>query len=425
MTVEPPAARPEGPPSHDVVTGIYIAAVAALGLGLTAWAVTSQGLVIDQTLVVLGLLAVLTWWSGPPIDGRYFITFSSIILLAAMALLGPAGAGIVGVISGPLERGPLSLRARVFNLGMTATLGVLGGYAYLAVDGSTDSTDLVGAGPIVRQIGVPILVADLVQVAVNLVLIVGVIRLTAGGSMTARAGELLRSTGPAYLGYGVVAFLMVVLWEPAGLGPFSVVLVLAPLFVARWAYAQYAEEAKAHEQTLDVLVASVEAKAPHLTGHSARVADLSAAMAEHLGLRGPAVADIRVAGMLHDLGQTTLPTGLVRGVGVGHGVGELEDYPARGVEVLRGISFLSGSLDAVARHREVLRGAPSTEGVDAALVVGVADEFDLLTEVGTPDGALLHADEAIEILRTIPAAREDVVQALLHALSRRGTAVQS
>ena len=41
------------------------------------------------------------------------------------------------------------------------------------------------------------------------------IRLTAGGSMRARAVEQLRSTGPAYLGYGVVAFLMVVLWEPA------------------------------------------------------------------------------------------------------------------------------------------------------------------------------------------------------------------
>jgi hypothetical protein len=146
-------------------------------------------------------------------------------------------------------------------------------------------------------------------------------------------------------------------------------------------------------------------------------------MAEDLGLRGQAVADTRVAAMLHDLGQTTLPTGLVRGVGVGPGAGALEDYPARGVEVLRGISFLSGSLDAVARHREVLWRAPSTEGVDPALVVGLADEFDLLVEVGTPDGVLLDADEAFERLRANPGAREDVVQALQHALTRRGTVV--
>ncbi|HEU5242054.1 MAG TPA: hypothetical protein VFU25_08575, partial [Ornithinibacter sp.] len=126
----------------------------------------------------------------------------------------------------------------------------------------------------------------------------------------------------------------------------------------------------------------------------------------------------------HDLGQTTLPTGLVRGVGVGPGAGALEDYPARGVEVLRGISFLSGSLDAVARHREVLRRASATEATDPALVVGVADEFDLLTEVGTPDGVVLEADEAVERLRANPGVRDDVLLALQHALGRRGTVVQ-
>ncbi len=163
--------------------------------------------------------------------------------------------------------------------------------------------------------------------------------------------RLLGSTGPAYLGYGAIAFLLVVLWQPARVGPASVALVLPPLLVARWAYLQYAEEFKGHERALHVLVAAVEAKAPHLTGHSERVADLSARMAEHLGLRGQVVADTRVAGMLHDLGQTTLPTPLVRG-GEGTGGDLVRSYPARGAELLRDLSFLSGSLDAISRHRE-------------------------------------------------------------------------
>ncbi len=423
MSAEPTTDTPEGPRPSHVVTGTYIAAVAALGLGLTAYAITTQGLVIDQTLVVLAFLAVLTWWSGPPVEAGFSITFHSIISLAAMALVGPAGAGIVGIIAGPLERGPVTLRARVFNLGMTATFAVLGGYAYLAAGGLTDSSHLVGAGEIITKVGFPILVADVVQVAVNLVLLLGVIRLSGGGSVRMRGWQLLRSTGPSYLGYGAVAFLMVVLWEPAGLGPASLVLVLAPLLVARWAYAQFAEETKSHHQTLDVLVAAVEAKAPHLAGHSARVADLSGHMAEHLGLRGQVIADTRVAAMLHDLGQTMLPTGLVRGVRLGAG-GPLDAYPARGVEVLQGISFLSGSLDAIARHREALRH-PAAEGPDPALVVGTADEFDMLTEVGTPDGAVLGIDEALDRLREAPGAREDVVQALQHALGRRGTVMPS
>jgi HD domain len=421
MTVEATAEAPGARRPSAVLTGVYIGLVAACGLGLTAYAITTQGLVVDQTLVVLGILAALTWWSGPPVDAQFSIAFHSIISLAAIALVGPAGAGIVGIISGPLERGPLSMRARVFNLGMTATYAVLGGYAYLAAGGDTDSTHLIGARAIIRHLGMPILVADLVQVAVNLVLLVGVIRLSSGGgSMRVRAWQLMRSTGPSYLGYGIVAFLMVVLWEPAGLGPASVVLVLAPLFVARWAYAQFAEEAKAHEQALDVLVAAVEAKAPHLAGHSVRVAELSGSMAEHLGLRPHAIADTRTAALLHDLGQTTLPTGLVRGVRLGAG-GLLDTYPERGTEVLRGISFLAGSLDAVARHREALRHPAGSGTPDAALIVGAADEFDLLTEVGTPGGDVLDTDEAMERLRRDHGLGENVLGALEHALGHRGT----
>ena len=54
-----------------------------------------------------------------------------------------------------------------------------------------------------------------------------------------------------------------------------------------------------------------------------------------------------------------------------------------------------------------------------ALVVGLADEYDLLTEVGTPDGGLVTKDEALSALRGSPAGREDLMQALEHALSRR------
>ena len=40
----------------------------------------------------------------------------------------------------------------------------------------------------------------------------------AGVSMRTQVGRLLGSTGPAHLGYGIIAFIMVVLWGPAGLG---------------------------------------------------------------------------------------------------------------------------------------------------------------------------------------------------------------
>jgi HD domain len=412
----PPVRRTQG-------TTVYVGLVAALGIGLTTAAVIVQGLVIDGPLVVLGFLAVLTWWSGRiVVASNVSLTFSSIVLLAAMALLGPAGAGIVGILLGPLQRGKVPLRGRVFNTGMSATLGVLGGWAYLAAGGELDSSGVIGAWDIARQIAIPILVADVVQVAVNLVLLAGVIRAAGGAPMRNQMLRLLGSTGPAYLGYGAIAFLLVVLWQPAGVGPASVALILPPLVVAQWAYLQYAEEFKAHERALHVLVAAVEAKAPHLTGHSARVAQLSARMAEHLGLRGQVVDDTRVAGMLHDLGQTTLPTPLVRG-GESTGGDLVRSYPARGAELLRDLSFLSGSLDAISRHRDAhLRAGAGTSDDLPARIVGLADEYDLLTEVGTPDGAVLEPEEALRVLGDASGPRRELVGALEQALGRTGGA---
>jgi HD domain len=402
-------------------TNVYVVAVVEVGLALTATAVRLDGIAIDAALGVMVLLASLTWWLGSvEVDNdRVQLSFASIILLASMALLGPAGAGVVGIIVGPLQRGPVPWRARFFNTGMLAVVGVSGGAVYLAAGGLHDAQDLVGTWEIVRQIGIPILVADIAQALLNLVLIAGVVRLSQGVPMRTQMGRLLGTSGPAYLGYGAIAFILVVLWEPAGLGPASVVLVLPPLIVAQWAYRQYAEEVKGHERALQVLVAAVEAKAPHLSGHSARVAELCAHMAEHLGLRPQAVADIRTGGMLHDLGLTTLPTALVRGSAVGAD-GPLRDYPTRGAHLLQDLSFLSGSVDAITHHRVAVTPGADIDALGMpSLVVGLADEYDLLTEVGTPDGAVLSRDEALARLRTTPAGREDLVRTLEQALSRR------
>jgi HD-GYP domain-containing protein (c-di-GMP phosphodiesterase class II) len=417
------------PPARDAPrriglgAALYITVVTAVGLGLTAVAVRLDGIAVGPTLAVMVLLAVLTWWSGPVVvDGRVRLTFSSVVLLSAMALLGPAGAGLVGIVMGPLQRGTVPLRARVFNTGQSATLGVLGGMAYQVAGGSADATMLVGAVDILRHVGFPLLVADVVQVVVNAALLAGIVRLAEGVPMRVQATRLLGSTGPAYVGYGIVAFLLVVLWQPAGVGPTAAVLVLAPLLVARWAYGQYAEEVGGQERALHVLVAAVEVKAPHLAGHSARVAELSASMAENLGFGPQGVSDTRVAGMLHDLGQTTLPTAVVRGVDA-RSRRALAEYPARGAELLRELSFLAGSLPPIAEHRSALHPDVARPlGATPARIVGVADEFDLLTEVGTPDGAVMPRGAALARLRETGAADADLVRALESALARRSVA---
>ena len=124
------------------------------------------------------------------------------------------------------------------------------------------------------------------QCLLNALMLGGVLRIATGTPLRTQMLKLLGTTGLAYIGYGVIGFLFVVLWIPARVGWFSAVLVLAPLFVARWAFVQYGDELRAHERTLRALVTAVETKEPHNAGHSERVAQLSEWIAEALGL-GP------------------------------------------------------------------------------------------------------------------------------------------
>lgn len=400
---------------------VFVAVVFTAGLGATAAAIRIDGLVMDVALAVLLVLAVLTWWQGSIglTTNSVSLSFSSIVLVASMALLGPAGAGIVGILVGPLQRGKQPWRARLFNTGMFALLGVFGAVVYRAAGGVVGGAGLTGPWEIARAVGLPILVADVAQALANLLLIAMVVRLAQGVPMRTQIWRLLVTSGPNQLGYGVIAFILVVLWEPVGLGPFGVVLVLPPLLVARWAFNQYSDEVKGHERALGVLVGAVESKAPHLAGHSARVAQLSVHMAESLGLRPAVVADIRAAGMLHDLGLTTLPTATVRRESVGASVA-LGDYPQRGARLVQEVGFLAGSVDAVAHHREAVgSGAEGAALGLPALVVGLADEYDLLTEVGSPDGRVLTHDEAMAALRARSPDDHGLLPTLEQALVRR------
>ena len=400
---------------------VFVAVVFTAGLGATAAAIRIDGLVMDVALAVLLVLAVLTWWQGSIglTTNSVSLSFSSIVLVASMALLGPAGAGIVGILVGPLQRGKQPWRARLFNTGMFALLGVFGAVVYRAAGGVVGGTGLTDPWEIASAVGLPILVADVAQALANLLLIAMVVRLAQGVPMRTQIWRLLVTSGPNQLGYGVIAFILVVLWEPVGLGPFGVVLVLPPLLVARWAFNQYSDEVKGHERALGVLVGAVESKAPHLAGHSARVAQLSVHMAESLGLRPAVVADIRAAGMLHDLGLTTLPTATVRRESVGASVA-LGDYPQRGARLVQEVGFLAGSVDAVAHHREAVgSGAEGAALGLPALVVGLADEYDLLTEVGSPDGRVLTHDEAMAALRARSPDDHGLLPTLEQALVRR------
>jgi HD-GYP domain-containing protein (c-di-GMP phosphodiesterase class II) len=69
--------------------------------------------------------------------------------------------------------------------------------------------------------------------------------------------------------------------------------------------------ASAVAQTRDVLLRAVEERSPSLGGHVGDVAGLAVRVARHLGLAEEAVADVRAAAELHDVGKLAVPDAIL------------------------------------------------------------------------------------------------------------------
>lgn len=379
-------------------------------------------------MAVLTLVAVAGWVGRENIIGtRIRFSFVSIVILASIVITGPVGAAMVGGWANLLRLTKMPLRVRVFNTGMFTVVGAVGGLAYLTVGGRADVTTLDSAASLLLQVGLPLVAADVMQCVANAVLLAGIQKVATAIPFRTQVWGLLSTTGPAYIGYGLIGFLFVVLWIPAEVGWFSAILVLAPLFVARWSFAQYGDELQAHERTLRALVTAVETKEPHNAGHSERVAVLSEWMAEAMLLGPKEIEDIRTAGMLHDVGKVSVPTRLL-GSRQPHTDDDLVTMAAHalaGVELVADVDFLSGSVDGIAHHHERFDGRGYPDGLSgddiplAARIIAVADAFECLTAARSYRPAL-PVEEALALVRERAETQFDpqVVELLVKSLSR-------
>ena len=332
-----------------------------------------------------------------------------------------------------LRRGP-SILQRLFNTSMYALSAYLAGRAFLALGGHVGQPDEKSFPMIIA----PFAGAAVIHVAANHGLLSGVLWLTRGrdrapsGAMSGHgaqgagvglSGRLLLSD----LGYAAYGLLIAALWTVVG--PFAPLLVLIPLFVARWAVAQFAEQQKAYEATVGALCQAVETKDFYTRGHSDRVSRGSVMIAREIGMRGERVEAIRYAGMLHDVGKLGVPTKVLQKTGklTEEEYAAIQLHPMRGLDIVREIGFLDEALAGIMHHHERIDGRGYPMGLagdeipEFARVLAVADAFDSMTSTRSYRGAR-PVDEAIEELRKWSGTQFDpaFVDAFVAALRREG-----
>jgi putative nucleotidyltransferase with HDIG domain len=383
-----------------------------------------QDYLTSRALLVLAVLFMICDSSPTTLTSRQSAwSPSSAATLAAVVLLGPGGAALVGATSLiSLRRG--GLRERAFNGAMYALSAYASGEAYLALGGHI-GVPMPGSFP---GIILPFAVAAAVHVAVNHGLLWSMLLLLPPSGASLQRGRLdlhLSLLLVSDLGYATLGLLIAALWDLVG--AFAAVLVLIPLFVARWAMGQFAAQEGAYSATMAALCQAVETKDFYTRGHSERVSRGATLLAQQIGMGAERVEAIRYAGMLHDVGKLGVPTKVLQKTGplTEEELAAIQLHPMRGLEIVRQIGFLTEALDGIMHHHERMDGKGYPMGLagdeipEFARVIAVADAFDSMTSTRSYRGAR-SVGEAVAELRKCSGMQFDpvLVDAFIAALGQ-------
>ncbi|MFF0010091.1 HD-GYP domain-containing protein [Streptomyces sp. NPDC005374] len=347
------------------------------------------------------------------------------VLLAGAFLLPPPAAALVPLPAALLS--PVEQRPRVLRRIWRAARLAVGVWAAARVHWAMGGRDAVVTSDFPYAL-VPAGVAVLTFCLVLSLLDGGILALAERIPVRrAWRGLFLRSLAPVAV-HGLAGLMMAVLWR-SPYGPVAALLVLLPMCVSWWVFAQYHRERAAHQATIRALVQAVDIKDEYTRGHSERVGQASMMIARELGMDDARIEVLRFAGILHDVGKLGVPTRLLRKDGplTPEERRVIELHPEYGHEMVRGISFLGEARAAVLHHHERLDGSGYPYGLtggripESARVVAVADAFDAMTSTRSYRRARPVA-AALEELERCAGSQFDprMVTALVSALARHG-----
>ena len=140
-------------------------------------------------------------------------------------------------------------------------------------------------------------------------------------------------------------------------------------------------------QTIMTIANTIDAKDEYTRGHSRRVSEYSAAIAEELGFTHEQIQDIRFIGLLHDIGKIGIPDAVLNKPGrlTDEEYQVMKGHTTVGAEILKDIDMING-LDIGARyHHERYDGKGYPDGLAGeeipmiARIIAVADAYDAMS----------------------------------------------
>jgi putative nucleotidyltransferase with HDIG domain len=167
----------------------------------------------------------------------------------------------------------------------------------------------------------------------------------------------------------------------------------------------YADANELFLDTIQAITTAIDAKDPYTRGHAQRVSEFSTVMANELNLPAETIHQIRVGGLLHDVGKIGVPDSILTKPGrlSNDEFEKMKEHPSTGAQIMGKVRMLQEELPALAEHHERIDGKGYPEGLHdeeitlIGRIVAVADVFDALTS-NRPYREALSGEEALEIL---------------------------
>ena len=154
------------------------------------------------------------------------------------------------------------------------------------------------------------------------------------------------------------------------------------------------------------LAAAIEARDPYTVGHSARVTQYAVAIAESMGLNGDEVEEIRLAGLLHDLGKIGVPDNILNKPGrlSEEEYSAIKMHPALSMRIIEPLPQLGNIIPIIYHHHERFDGNGYIEGKAGekiplgARIIAVADSFEAMTSDRPYRSALSRGEAIAELM---------------------------
>ncbi len=166
-------------------------------------------------------------------------------------------------------------------------------------------------------------------------------------------------------------------------------------------------EGELHKSIILILVKALDFYSPYTKGHSERVAELSAKIAEAMDLPSEEIKKVYWAGILHDVGKIFVLQEIINKPGklTDEEFEIIKQHPVKSYELVREIKGMEEIAKIVRHHHERWDGKGYPDGLKGeeipleARIIAVADAYDAMTSERPYRSALTPPEALEEIMK--------------------------